>query len=255
MATKSALSLATILALLLGSVVLVGANQKTEASAEDTMKGRVEFVDAQTGLLWVALDNGSRLKVAAPTKLLDNLQKGSEAEILITKQDVQGAADDNTSVATVQKIDTSNGLLRLMTAEDEIVDLRPPEKILADLQEGDRVKMSVRETREPQQQASSGSTSPTGERQANMQQGTQQQAEPTQTSAMALQNMPIAATVTQIDKQNQKLQLMTETGNIVEFKISESLLSSLQTGDSVEVAIHKKSGGQGAQQPSSDKSR
>ena len=61
---------------------------------------------------------------------------------------------------------------------------------------------------------------------------------------MAMQNMPIAATVMQIDKQNQKLQLMTETGHLVEFKISESLLSALQTGNSVEVAIHKKSGGQ-----------
>ena len=74
---------------------------------------------------------------------------------------------------------------------------------------------------------------------------------------MAMQNMPIAATVTQIDKQNQKFQLMTETGHLIEFKISESLLSALQTGDSMEVAIHKNSGGQrtgkqGAQSPSPD---
>ncbi len=151
MTTKSALSLTMVLALLLGGSLLASADQKTEASAEDMMKGTVELVMAQTGLLWVTLDDGSRLKVAAPTKLLDNLQKGSEVAILITKQKTQGAADDNTSVATVQKIDSSTGLLRLMTAQDEIIDLRPPEQILAGLQEGDRVKMSVRETQKPQQ--------------------------------------------------------------------------------------------------------
>ena len=151
MATRSTLSLTMVLALLLGSAVLVGANEKTEASAKDTIKGTVELVDAQTGLLWVTLDNGSRLKVAAPTKLLDHLQKGSKAEIVITKQETEGATGKNTSVATVQKIDSSTGLLRLRTSEDEIVDLKPPERILANLQQGDRVKMSVRETQEPKQ--------------------------------------------------------------------------------------------------------
>jgi hypothetical protein len=254
MTTRSALSLTMVFALLLSGAMLAGAAGKTEARAEDTIKGTVEFVDAQTGLLWVTLDDGSRLKVAAPTELLDNLQKGSETEILITKQETERATGEDTSVATVQKIDSSIGLLRLLTAQDEIIDLRPPQNILADLQTGDRVKMSIRETQEPQQQAAK-------------QQGDQQAAdastsrvEPSQTSAMAIQNMPIAATVTQIDKQNRKLQLMTETGNMVEFKISESLLSALQTGDSVEVSIHKKSDGQrtgshGSQQSSSDKSR
>ena len=151
MTTKSALSLTMVLTLLLSGTLLASADQRTEASAEDMMKGKVELVMAQTGLLWVTLDDGSRLKVAVPTKLLDNLQKGSEVAILITKQKTQGAADDNTSVATVQKIDSSTGLLRLMTAQDEIIDLRPPEQILAGLQEGDRVKMSVRETQKPQQ--------------------------------------------------------------------------------------------------------
>jgi len=240
-----------VLALLLGGVMLAGAAGHTEASAEDTIKGTVEFVDAQTGLLWVTLEDGSRLTVAAPTELLDNLQKGSETEIMITKQGTEGATGEDTSVATVQKIDSSIGLLRLLTAQDEIIDLRPPQHILADLQTGDRVKMSVRETQEPQQQAAHSSMSQTGAQQADKQQDNQQamgastaRVESSQTSAMAIQNMPIAATVTQIDKQNQKLQLMTATGNMVEFKISESLLSALQAGDSVEVSIHKKSDGQ-----------
>jgi hypothetical protein len=255
------------LVLLLGGVMLAGAAGQTEARSEDSIKGTVEFVDAQTGLLWVTLDDGSRLKVAAPTALLNHLQKGSETEILITKQETEGATGEDTAVATVQKIDSSIGLLRLLTAQDEIIDLRPPQNILADLQTGDRVKMSVRETQEPQQQAARSSMSQTGEQQSDKQQGNQQatgastaRVEPSQTSAMAIQNMPIAATVTQIDQQNQKLQLMTETGHMVEFKISESLLSALQTGDSVEVSIHKKSDGQrtgshGSQQSSSDTSR
>jgi sporulation protein YlmC with PRC-barrel domain len=50
----------------------------------------------------------------------------------------------------------------------------------------------------------------------------------------------VSATIETIDPDRRQLTLMMANGNTVEFKAPEALLKDLQTGDSVEVTIHKK---------------
>jgi hypothetical protein len=64
--------------------------------------------------------------------------------------------------------------------------------------------------------------------------------QPSQTGTMGMQDeKAISATVAEVDQQDKRLSLRLEDGETVELQVSETLLSSLQEGDSVEVSIRK----------------
>ena len=82
----------------------------------------------------------------------------------------------------------------------------------------------------------------------------------TQTGTMGMQDeKAISATVTEVDQQDKRLSLRLEDGETVDLQVSETLLSTLQEGDSVEVSIRKAdkmhTPGMGGTQPSQQRSR
>jgi Cu/Ag efflux protein CusF len=64
--------------------------------------------------------------------------------------------------------------------------------------------------------------------------------QPSHTGTMGMQDeKAISATVEKVDQQDKRLSLRLEDGEAVELQVSETLLSTLQEGDSVEVSIRK----------------
>jgi hypothetical protein len=80
---------------------------------------------------------------------------------------------------------------------------------------------------------------------------------PLQTGTMGMQDA-ISATVAEVDQQQNTVTLRMQGGEMVEFKVPQTLASSLQMGDSVQVTIRKadaqKSGMGGSMSPSSPSS-
>jgi Cu/Ag efflux protein CusF len=64
--------------------------------------------------------------------------------------------------------------------------------------------------------------------------------QPSHPGTMGMQDeQAISATVAEVDPQDKRLSLRLEDGDTVELQVSETLLSTLQEGDSVEVSIRK----------------
>lgn len=74
--------------------------------------------------------------MVGPTHLLDALQRGSEVEIALVTAETRRGMGEAMAVATVQTIDTSIGLLRLLTVEGEIVEISIQKALQA--QHGDK---------------------------------------------------------------------------------------------------------------------
>jgi hypothetical protein len=60
----------------------------------------------------------------------------------------------------------------------------------------------------------------------------------------------ITATVQSIDQNAKRLKMQTADNETIELQAPEGLLSQLQAGDRVEVAIHKQAAAPAAEQPS-----
>jgi hypothetical protein len=64
--------------------------------------------------------------------------------------------------------------------------------------------------------------------------------QPSHTGTMGMQDeKAISATVSEVDQQDKRLSLRLEDGETVDLQVSDTLLSTLQEGDSVEVSIRK----------------
>jgi hypothetical protein len=139
----------SLLALLLLGTALGLIIDPVEAAASKTIAGTVVFVDARTGLLWIRDGNGTIVKMTGPTELLQDLQKEERVEVVFMEQSntrINGATRGATVSATVSKVDQTDDLLRLQTTEGEIIDLQPTPAVLEDLQAGDAVQVSIRNT-------------------------------------------------------------------------------------------------------------
>lgn len=63
----------------------------------------------------------------------------------------------------------------------------------------------------------------------------------TQTGTMGMQDA-MAATVTEVNQQQKTVKLQLKSGEMVEFKVPDQLLTDLNQGDSVQVSIRKAEG-------------
>ena len=137
-----------IAAALLGSAyTLAFASGNTATTPAETIAGRVLFVDADTGLLWLRSSHDNIVKMSAPTKLIPGLSKGEAIRFSITEQfDNRNnkAPFDKMVAARVQNIDAAKELIRLKTKDGEIIDVQAPDKFRNGLQEGERVIVGIR---------------------------------------------------------------------------------------------------------------
>jgi ribosomal protein S1 len=200
-----------------------------QTTSGDTMTATVTFVDPQTGLLWLRNSEGQIIKVAASTKLLDELRKGDRVEVILTKQaahEATQAPPGDTSTARVREIMKDVGMISLLTDQGEIFTIQPSQGLLAGLQPGDKVTVAV------QKISDASSTRSEEQRQAYQQPAQRQQP-----------GQAITATVTSVDTQNNRLTLQQSAHNLVELHVSEQLAATLQSGDTVEVSIRKSPAG------------
>jgi hypothetical protein len=139
----------SLLALLLLGTTLGLVVDPVEAAASKKMAGTVVFVDARPGLLSIRDDDGYIVKMTGPTELLQDLRTGEYVEIEFAEQSntrIAEVTQGGAVATTVRQVNETDDLLRLQTTEGEIIDLRPTSAVLEDLQAGDAVQVSIRNT-------------------------------------------------------------------------------------------------------------
>lgn len=148
MYTKTTKVFILAVALLTSGFSLAYAAGHMDTTASVALAGKVLFMDADAGLLWLQSRNGDVVKMTAPTKLIKGLSKGESIRFSITNTEQfanhhNKAPFDKMVSARVQNVDAATKLIRLKTEGGEIIDMNASDKLRNSLREGESVVVDI----------------------------------------------------------------------------------------------------------------
>jgi hypothetical protein len=137
------------LVMALASTTVVVASQHMKSEGANAITGTISLVDAQSGIIWLKDKNDERIKlVAPPEEQLKGLEVGNRVEVRLKEQTGAKTSEtqaDQTVAGKIRKVDEASQLLRIETTQGNIIDISPPKDLLAGMEEGEQVTLSIYE--------------------------------------------------------------------------------------------------------------